>query len=114
MDEEYKYLEPAETKKVKNLVRVIVIDRSKSNKNSRNPKDQRKFRKNIVFFASNDELLNCRDMDKGIIIVIIIIVVIIIIIIIIVIVVIIIIIIIVIIVTSLLQKLASVQVIQIR
>ena len=44
----------------------MVLDSNKriSNKYSRNPKDQRKFKKNIIFFATEDELLYCRDMDK--------------------------------------------------
>lgn len=66
LDDEYKYLEPAETKRVKNLIRKVVLDSNKriSNKYSRNPKDQRKFKKNIIFFATEDEVLYCRDMDK--------------------------------------------------
>jgi len=66
LDEEYKYLEPAETKRVKNLIRKVALDINKrtTNKYLRDPKDQRKFKKNIIFFATDDELLYCRDMDK--------------------------------------------------
>lgn len=65
LDEEYKFLEPAETKRVKNLIRKVVPDRRiTANRNFKNPKDQRKFKKNIIFFATDDELLYCKDMDK--------------------------------------------------
>ena len=41
MDEEYKYLEPAETKRVKNLIRKVALDINKrtTNKYSRDPKN---------------------------------------------------------------------------
>lgn len=68
MDDEYKYLEPAETKRVKNLIRKIPVNNIRQstalNKNPKSSKDQRKFKKNIIFFATDDEMLHLRDMEK--------------------------------------------------